>query len=409
MISALLVATLTVDQVDHILGLSAEAHRKVKSEQIVAQLTTTDAAGKKSTTYTIAREVPARFAITVNDDADPSPPRRWMFGAGQVIVMEPSTEKYMVHNTPAGTTIEQSLEQELPNIDQFARLLLKQNGLEEWAEINRQVPYWKHRKGQPILAFDQPNLGGKMVFDPVTHRITELVTRVGQTTSSYKITYSDLPQKDPFQVGENAYQVAMLSDPADLPDMNAETKAFVSKLLRNYEPPRSIAYQVQDDFGTADVYYTRKGVYQASNNARMQYNGKQMVIAFGGKTYRGAARQEQFLAGAEQAGTRVDPMLRDLIMGVNPVGRILESTDEARLAGRATVDGESCTVLKAENDNLVLTFYVRQSDQFIKKIETTLPSTPNYKGVRTFKKLKDASTPPEIEASSARPLTEFLN
>ena len=92
------------------------------------------------------------------------------------------------------------------------------------------------------------------------------------------------------------------------------------------------------------------------------------------------------------------------------MSRILESADSAKLAGSTRLDGEACTLIKAQNAEVVMTFYVRNSDKFIKKIETTLPSNPGYKGVRSFKKIKEASTLPKVETSSqALPLSRLIN
>ncbi len=406
-LSALAFVT-TVDPAHWLADLLAQAHASANLEEIRAVQTTV--AGKQTTKidYTITRQLPDRFALLVKDPAT-DPPKKWLFGQGQLIVLEPSTQKYMVRNLESSATLKSVVDEELTNIDAFARLLLLPDGMKDWADFIKSSPGWKVDPAKPVLTLKQSKVTGDIALDPKTHRLTRFTNTVNGTKTTWTVSYGRPSETEPFKLSPDAYQVTQFSDPKKLPKMDPATKALVTKLLRNYEPPASQAFRVKDDQGTTTVYYTRKGVYQKNNKVEFDYNGRQLNIKTSdGKTYTGPAKQEQLLSATSNLGTRVDPFLRDLIIGLNPVQRILESATTAKLAGNSTVNDDRCQVVQAKSDQLNLTFFVRQSDLFVVRITTSLPGDVNYKASRDFEKIKGAPTLPQVEApASALPLTRL--
>lgn len=401
----------TVDPAHRLADLLAKAHRDAPLEHLRAVQTTLQNGRTTKVTFNIVRQSPDRFSLVAQDPSQPAEPKQWLFGPGQVIVIEPSTKKYMARNLPEGTDLKAAVEEELAPYDAFARLLLRPDGMREWADFIKSNPNWKVNPAKPVLTLKQNNISGEVAIDPRTHRLTRFSNVLGGVTTTWTVTYGEVKGKDPFTIPADGYQVAQFSDPNRLPKMDAATKTFVTRVLRTYEPPASLAFKVTDANGTTTVHYTRKGIYQKDSVAEFDYNGQKVDLkTTKGAVYSGPAKQEQLLAATSNLGTRVDPFLRDLVLGINPVQRILESADTANLAGTTTINGQSCRILQAKGDQLNLTFYIRQSDNFIVRITTSLPGDVNYKASRDFEKIKGAPTLPQVEApSNARPLTQLTD
>jgi hypothetical protein len=281
--------------------------------------------------------------------------------------------------------------------------------MKEWANFVKSNSRWKAVSNKPTLNLQQGTTTGQITLDPNSQRITKFSNKVGSTTTTWTIQYGSVTVKEPFKLPSNAYQVAAFSDQSKLPKMDKATASFASKMLRNYEPPVTQFYRIKDDNGVTTVYYDRKGIYQRDSNIEFSYDGIVVTLkSKAGKTYSGQTKIDGLLSAASSQGSRVDPFLRDLVLGINPIQRILESATSAKLAGSTKVNGSSTKILQAKNAEINLTLFVRESDFRIVRITTSLPGDFNYKASRDFEQIKEAPTRPRVEASgSLIPLTQL--
>lgn len=409
MFVATLVFSVTVNPVTYILNLAASATEGVKQEQIDVVQTTTKS-GKTTKNYiTLGRKPHTVYFVDRLSGPGGTTLQRWLFGSSQVFLYRPAQKEFIPHSVAKGKTLRDVLGDELDaSFDQFIKILVLPEGMAEWEDTIKNSPGWSAVPGKPVLTINKGGSVGRMEFDPYTHRMTLLKTETSDFNVTWTMKYSPVKDVSQFKLPDDSLQVSQFPDPTKLPKMDAATAAVVDKALKVYEPVYSIAYDVTDPEGTTTVQHTRVGYYQKDSKATINFQQGILTIQKDGKTYSGQAGQAEVFKAVDGTGTRLEPLLRDFTLGINPIRRMLESTSTAKVVGSSKVNGDDCYVLQAKNDQITLTFSIRKSDNFILRTTTSLAGGINYKSSRDFKKRPGAVTLPKMPApDGAMPLAQL--
>lgn len=393
--------------VRYLMDLQAASHLAAGRDEILVSMKAVKGGKSESAQYTIYRDGSARCAIDTTSAGLPL--RRHIFGKDNVTVFEPSTKKYSMAKVSGGDNLAAVIDENLPSLDVFPKLLMLNDGMTDWGNMIAKIPGWTWVKGQPKITVNTKGVVGSMTLDAKTNRISQFVTTVQGMTITWTMQYRPLKSAEVFGTGTDSYQVAVLSDPGKMPKMDGAVKPIVEKTLRLYEPPKAVAFKVKKEGGWTTAQYTRKGIRQSSGKATVVYDGRKILVESKGKQYGGIADSEVLLDSAAKTGDRIEPWLKDLTMGTNPVRKLLEGTTTVKLAGSAKVSGEDCSLLQAKGPDYTLTLFVAKSDGFVLRINTSLPGGFQYSDATEYARAKTAteSDVSVTDLSRAQPLSQL--
>lgn len=408
MFASVLIYLYGTPPVQHIANVAARNHREAINDQIEVEEVLHLGKDTQVNRYTIYREGAEKIAILVRPSKGTA--KRYIFAKNQLVTVEVSTQKYVVNSTDKSEPIAKIIDENL-EIDLFPKLLMLPDGMDEWKSIFSATSNWKAVYGKPIVRLDSGGTFGELSLDIRSNRIGKFVNRTSDIRSDWTIHYKPLTDKSVFSPPKNGYQVVALTDPAAMPKMDKATSGVVNRMLRLYEPPKSLALQITDSDEITKIFYTKKGVRQEGQRVSFTYNGKNLLVSANGSTYHGASQPSDVFDAVANAGSRVDPILRDLILGVNPIRRMLETVSSLKTIGTSDINGQACTILQGKSQSVTLTLYVTKSDYQVRRITTSAPGSINYESSRDFLKINDA-TDQQVKvapSSNALPISRLLN
>ncbi len=396
-----------VSPVQHIANVAARNHKLAFRDQIEIEEVLSGGSKRQVNKYTVYRLANKKFAVLVKIAGQS--PRRYIFSDNQLTVVEPASEKFSVNDTDKGESIAKVIDENL-EIDLFPKLLMLPDGMDEWKGVFTATSNWKAVAGKPKIKLEVGGTYGEFELDRKTNRISRFVNKANNITTVWTMRYAPLSTESVFSPPKSGYQVIALTDPGAMPKMDKTTSQIVGRMIRLYEPPQSVALRITDEEEITTIHYTRKGVRQEDRKVSFVYDGKQLSVQANGSTYIGKSKSSDIFDAVAQAGSRVDPTLRDLILGVNPMRRLLESVKTVKVAGSSEINGQQCTILQGHSDEITITFFVAKSDFQVLRVTTSTPGAIAYESSRDFVKIKNATVNEVTVASNAKafPLSQLL-
>lgn len=139
------------------------------------------------------------------------------------------------------------------------------------------------------------------------------------------------------------------------------SKPLVDKLFKSFDVVRSLAIETEAGGTTTRLYAKGSRIRQTGGGVDWSYDGKNLKIKAGGRISNHKANGSQMQELVAVAGGRLDPLWTDLLMGANPIRRLLSAADIRHRGSIPTPQGK-VALLQVTAELEKLTLAIRESD-----------------------------------------------
>jgi len=210
-----------------------------------------------------------------------------------------------------------------------------------------------------------------LIFDKRSHRIRRVTAVAGTTTLDWTYTESST-RPISFRVPTGAKFVESFYE-KPLPPKYASPAArqAIQASVRAYGRLNQLNYSVSDDTGTTKVAYKKDDMLQQSSAGKWTFIGGHLHAEPKGKATvdrKGSWRMVDTVVG--QLGMPVEPLLRHLAKGDNPLTSYLGSDLTAKLVGQIGSGKVICDLVQLSGKGLRLTLTIRRDTHLLQAVES---------------------------------------
>lgn len=359
----------TFDAPSYLVGKCLEAHSSTRPMGVDVLGKTVSFESKSSTTYrlTVDPEIGTKLVI------ERGPPFEIVAAANTVYEYDRSLNQYTERSTNVAP--DASVRSAANNLDPVVAAQLTPASFEAWIKGFQVGPQWSVTAQGGLLVLSAGDSDGltKLSLDSKTHKLRAAESRSHGYGTVHTLSYRD-PSPVTFSPAKGALKVKTLNPDLALPAFaSAEAKAACLKVFSFYDHPRALAYSVGSGEESFKVWVFQGRVKQSDSKADWAIAGKEFtLIDKQNKTVmRGTLDMPKAIDTINSTGTRIEPLLKLVLKGVNPYRFYLGQGSIVKVVGRATVNGASCTLLEARSASSTLSLAVRSNDGFVLSLTST--------------------------------------
>lgn len=215
-----------------------------------------------------------------------------------------------------------------------------------------------------------------LLVDSKTTRVVGLSVATPDSRANWSLRYRQPPRSVAFRPPDDAIRVQEFDVRARPPrPVNTESKALLDRMLRAYDGVGDAHFIVERDGDRVECWLSRARFRQRSRSADLSYDGKNlMVVDLRRKViFSGRAGRSEVVVAAAAAGAPLEPMLRWLSLGENPLRQWLRSGFEVRWAGKGMFRGSRYSVMMATGSGVTLAFDVSDESGLVHQITASGP------------------------------------
>lgn len=416
MFASFLVALPSICPVQFILEGMVEAQSDVNQETIDARATVIATKSASDNHYTIqvirGKEARIDVNLTMSQALEESYYYRLADSGTVANAYRPALKQY-TESRGSERDLASLVKAASPQLDEFLICFLTPKGLQSVLDKqDLKSPKWKISKtGSNVqLDFAQPDGSARFVVGRQSMRLLGLSFSNNLGGVRWTFKYSPLNAVKPISKEPGAYLVAQFDDRlSKMQVASGAAKNEIDRMLRHYDPPAKIAYELVSGETRLKAAYQKGYAYQSDAKAEWGYDGRTLTIKdkSGGVVYSGPASTNDVLAAVAACGSRVDPYLRGLMEGRNPLRRLLaESTGIDTKPAKGFSEAAVTASVTNRYADLKVTF--AQKDGFVLQIESrpVANGVAAPKTVSAFKRI-DGGSLKVLPPSNAKPLTEL--
>lgn len=157
------------------------------------------------------------------------------------------------------------------------------------------------------------------------------------------------------------------------------SKPLVERLFKSFDVVRSLAIETEAGGASTRLYAKGSRIRQTGGGVDWTYDGKNLKIKAGGKVSSHKADGSQMQSLVAEAGGRLDPLWTDLLMGANPIRRLLSAADIRHKGSIQTPQG-SVALLQVTAELEKLTLAIRERDGKLISL-SRIPRTDRNQGI----------------------------
>jgi hypothetical protein len=215
-----------------------------------------------------------------------------------------------------------------------------------------------------------------LLVESKTTRVVGLSVATPDSRANWSFRYRQPPPSVAFRPPDDAIRVQEFDLRARPPRaFDAQSKALLERTLRAYDEVGSAHFVVERDGERVECWFSGARFRQRSRSADLSYDGKNLVVVDRRRkvVFSGRAGRSEVVAAAAAAGTPMEPMLRWLSLGENPLRQWLRSGCEIRWAGKGMLRGSRYSVMMATGSGVTLAFDVSDQSGLVYQITASGP------------------------------------
>lgn len=206
-----------------------------------------------------------------------------------------------------------------------------------------------------------------------TNRLRSVAFKNPTEAVSWTYTYGAPAPLSAFTVPAGALQVQSFANPAATPKFaDSKAKAVVQASLSAYRNLKSVVYSTTNGSEVFSVWWAGERMKQADVNAVWTFNaGKFNYLDTKRKKKGSASFPKVSLSNKLRSlNTRLDPDLRLIMNGRNPLEVLLTPATVVRFSGMLSIGGQTVKVIEINNGAIRTYMQVRDSDHLVNNIIT---------------------------------------
>jgi len=387
-----------------------QANTKVERILATSEVFTTN--GSLKTDYILDVERPNRWKLTVKQNPAFAFEEVYYYDLGKedgvCVIYRPKTKQFIQSTAPA-SNLTQFINTVTPKIDEFLIILATQNGfdtLREKLDISNKKWTAITKNGQTSLKYKQDDGTTEIEFPKSSLRPADFTFVNMSGVIKWHLKYEHGANMQNPAGLEGSYEVVQFDDMLGKGKATSPAaEKTLNTLFAHYDKPKALGYIATSGQEKVTVQYTPQMVYQSDEFATWQYDGRELKL-YNKKlktSYVGTATGAELIDYVARTGSRIEVLLRSLILGRNPY-RLLLNDYTTVSTSSGTGASESANWIVGKTSMFELKFAVAKRDGFVLKVESqpktvhgdTLPKT-----VTTYAR-KTGAIPKEIAPTGTK-------
>lgn len=407
---AVLSSTRNVDYFSKVLSMR---QAEVSQEHIVAVSAAVTPRTASRTTHSLDIVRGKRAHLTIDSDFRPYDEIAY-FVLGEnpsATVYRPDLGQYIKQDYPQIKTFAEMVRTATPSYDSFLGALLDPNGMKDFLAAFRAAGKWTETSGigKPIkLNYVEGFNIMELTMDGKSGRLVRALIANDQGRVEWTMRYSPLKNRpNPADV-KGAFEVKNFNETLAKPNAPINRNEAMMKIFERHEKDQVFAYSISDD-GVRTRIYSGPGVV-GQDDGQINWIYSNGILTLQNRTiktvFRGKASASQAIDAVANAGSRVDPILRDVMLEVNPFRGMLEQGGSSV----TTVRQGSKFVTTAKVDTV--TFRITsQADGTVLDINTVIRDVDGALLTQSNRELTpDSSWRPGVKGTqSAKPINQLFS
>jgi hypothetical protein len=290
-----------------------------------------------------------------------------------------ATSNEVIRKTVTGGDLGQRLASATGGVDQSMLILLSPATMKAMFAPFRLLEGWTVRSTATLteLTFQTDRTGSRRVsqfiFDRKLGFLQQARFVVGGDELVWRYRYLGPARNTSLAVPTSARSVLAFSVRRQPPKfLDAGAKKVLEASIAAYERPRELIVMVDERGETRRFWIGKSGVRERQGNVEWAYTGRRLMVRDerNKKFYAGTANLSAAFSAIQFVGGRIDPTLRLMMLGRNPVREILEPNHVVKSVGSITMDNAPASVLSISGPGMRIGLVVRQSDGLVASMTT---------------------------------------
>jgi|GEM_PF-6633927 len=386
MIVSLVLAISAIEPINEIAEKCALAHETQDRARVVVNVDTVALYNSEHTVYDLAYDRKGSADLSIKR----ARPFRVVVSGNNVIEFDPTTRQY-TEKTKGDEDIDVSIRHAAGTLDELVASLMTPKGIRLWLKSLRLSNLWKYelRDGMLVVSNHLAEDGTSLAMDPKTHLLSRVAIKSSKYGTVWRFKFSKpgeiafVPPKDAFKVGELS--------PEFVPPVysSAQAKKACERIFARYDHPRGLAYTVETDGEAFEVWIDRGRARQRDKHADWVLDDKTFKIALSNARSfaTGPTNMAQVSDSVSVAGTRVEPLLKLALRGINPFRLYMGRNAVVAWTGRTKVNGEQCSILQSDSLDSKMSIVARDNDGFVLSV-MSIPKGSDNTTMRRFRPVK---------------------
>jgi hypothetical protein len=326
------------------------------------------------TEYDLAVQRPYRLKLRIREKGTTPSDRIYFIAGDKLEAYEPSTNEYLVRKV-SGATLDKKLESGIGTIDPLALLSTDPSVAQAYFQQFSPPTGWTlNHVGKTLVLSRNVSFGGKaglinMSFHDNTMQpiyISFAQSRGGHVDWHYSDGLT--PQSVSFSHPASAKKVdAFHIRPAQPHYQSAAAGKVVRASLAAYERLRSLNFTVAAEGDVSHITWSGRQARQDSGRLIWAYDGSVLSVLdkANRKLYRGTTHGGRINDYLGRLGGRIDPTLRVLMSGRNPLELLFIKGMTARLAGAIMLNGAQLDLVELRSPGIRIQLQVRRDNHLL--------------------------------------------
>lgn len=385
----------TFDPATYAVQLCANAHKNLSQGNISIGVATKGAYSNESSSYTLAYDRSKAINLTIHR----ARPFQVVATSDKVIECDLQAKQYAVKHKPP-ESMDASIRSSAGVLDELVASLMAPEGVGVWIKGLRVGKLWQVQPvGNELII---SNIAPESTSIIALNRDTFLLSRVENKSNQYGTSWNFkyLPKKAnlDFQPPAGVQKVGEIR-PEMVPPVyaSAKARAICWKVFEKYDHSDGLGYYVESTDERHSVWISGGRARQSDGKADWVVGKNEFLLLdkSGQTVMRGKTDMSKVVDAIGATGTRIDPMLKLLLRGINPFRYYFGQNANLSTVGAIKVEGQACTLLQAKTPTSKIDLVVRDSDGFVISLQTTSKGTTSPV-MRRFKPLSVRDSDLEI-------------
>ncbi len=282
---------------------------------------------------------------------------------------DPQSRQYAYQDRPNPDIVE-ALRRSVGIVDELVTALYKPDGLGPWLKALATADQWTWDFSGGQIAAVAPSPVGKMaiVMDPKTRLLRRVSYRTDRYGTDWTLSYGTPPSAIGFVPPQGSFETKEISPLVTAPTYASnEARTICERVFSRYDHPKALGYQVSGEGESMKVWVAGDRAKQDDAHATWVLAGNDLSLwdKKGSCYVTGKTSLGQIVDSVARTGTRVEPLLRLMLRGINPMRFYLGQHANVSLTGRTKVQGEPCSILQGDSATNGVSLIVRNRDGFV--------------------------------------------
>lgn len=360
------------------LDLCVATHRAMTSASVVVE-TENRIAGMatNSARFELAYQQPSRLKMRVKQPklgGQPASDRTYTLTPGQFAGLDTINNEYVLRPMPKEGTLAELSGTVMGSLDDAVQTILEPKVLEAFVGRVSPLKGWTMKRSGDLLKLEQRTGPNAVQFDldRSAFRMRRMRLETSQGHIEWRFAYGSRPATIAFKPPRGANEVVAFYVGGSATYADAKAKTLAQSAIKAYEGYRTGAFDVEVGGARTRVQFDRRKARQKGQGADWAFDGKVATLRdpATGRVYRGAATFSELLTALSASKQAVDPTLRLLMVGRNPVRELLGPGMKARRVGSIAQNGKMCEILELEGPGARISLWLDASTHLMVRIAT---------------------------------------